>query len=440
MSARRKRRERAGDGGFVIIGVVIFVIALAILGVSLFSLSSIEAEFFGRTENETQELYSAEGGLEWARAVLASEERLEAVAQIVRDSLGIVAAQAGQRQNGVFVTSGPVQWNSPDSVWVRVTAAVGDTTTRTVEAWFKAIRGDEYYKRLITSASKVVVYIGNVGGTIGRSNTLVLESLQGSTRLPATYWQNSTDHSWLSYLRTPPVPVHEIHSSFIPIPNTVEFITRHAAGADTSVHYVPGQGAYDVQSSMSAARFFWTDDPRPTPPDSSYSWWVPEAIDVRVRGLCVWMFPDGVRFNQSVYVRRTGSQPGCLVIVANRNGDHQEVQSGVPYDYRDVGIWFFGGLRADRDIPVILVSNGTVIVEQYNNATVSLEVPELSIFAREVRLSGPLEGVPYSRLGHTKSGLLDQYVNTLSTLEALPNAVAGGAHSLALSPGSWQSD
>ena len=41
----RDRSPRHGESGFVLIGVVIFVLALTIIGISLFSLSSYEAQF-----------------------------------------------------------------------------------------------------------------------------------------------------------------------------------------------------------------------------------------------------------------------------------------------------------------------------------------------------------------------------------------------------------
>src|SRR5882762_4373424 len=65
--------------GFVLVGVVMFVLALTILGISLFGLSTYEAQFYGESSNALQAFYSAAGGIERAKFVLVSQKTLESV-------------------------------------------------------------------------------------------------------------------------------------------------------------------------------------------------------------------------------------------------------------------------------------------------------------------------------------------------------------------------
>ena len=57
------------------------------------------------------------------------------------------------------------------------------------------------------------------------------------------------------------------------------------------------------------------------------------------------------------------------------------------YGADSAGIWFRGGLRST--IPVVLASDGKVIVWHDNNYQGSSDVPELSVFAESVSLMGP---------------------------------------------------
>src|SRR6476646_7178158 len=72
-------RDPSRSSGFVLVGVVIFVLALTILGLSLFSLSTYEADFFGRSSDQAQAFYSALGGIEWAKFMLLQKGNLASV-------------------------------------------------------------------------------------------------------------------------------------------------------------------------------------------------------------------------------------------------------------------------------------------------------------------------------------------------------------------------
>jgi hypothetical protein len=54
--------SRPSGHGFVLVGVVMFVLALTILGLSLYGLSTYEGQFFTDTQSEEQALFQAEAG------------------------------------------------------------------------------------------------------------------------------------------------------------------------------------------------------------------------------------------------------------------------------------------------------------------------------------------------------------------------------------------
>ena len=125
----------------------------------------------------------------------------------------------------------------------------------------------------------------------------------------------------------------------------------------------------------------------------------------------------------------------CLVIVAGMNGPVPNTEFGA-YDTDSIGIWFSGGLRAD--IPVILVSDGKVVLWHYNNPDGSCAAPELSIFAESVGLMGPRP--PHmASLRHPAQGPLNNhFLPMLQGNGALPNVTSTSGYRLALVPGTWR--
>ncbi len=131
--------------GFVLVGVVIFVMALTILGLSVFSLSSYEAQFMRQAMQEQQAYNDAMSGFERAKYMLTvSPYRLESVQSNLPAGVdSTIAWQAGN-------TAGPVSWGG--QVMLRVRASRGNSTQAYV-AWFVPELREDQYKRLITSSS-----------------------------------------------------------------------------------------------------------------------------------------------------------------------------------------------------------------------------------------------------------------------------------------------
>ena len=158
MSAAPGPRTR-GTAGFVLIGVVIFVLALTIIGLSLFSLSSYEAQFLQRSLDEEQAFQSAVGGMERAKFLLERMDDLGLVSQAWPPGTHVVAASAAQRVPAGLVTAGPVSWDPADSVYLSITAEIitpqADTVRRTVSGRFIPRTNRSYYSQIATSSDEI---------------------------------------------------------------------------------------------------------------------------------------------------------------------------------------------------------------------------------------------------------------------------------------------
>ena len=114
--------------------------------------------------------------------------------------------------------------------------------------------------------------------------------------------------------------------------------------------------------------------------------------------------------------------------------------SSDPKDDHHNGIWFFGGVQST--IPMVLVSNGYVRIEHYNNFTGSdakTEIPYLSIFAQHAAMGGP-EPPQIVRVTHDPLHPFDQsggLIDQLCDSGYLPNSSGLGV-TFAGIPGTWK--
>ncbi len=118
-SRRSRVHDRASEeGGFLLVGVAMFVLALTILGVSLFSLSGFEAQFLGQSMRRSQAFYDALGGIDRSLRVLSETNDMNAVAANLPP--GIIYARAWQGDD-----STAVNWQDTTAIRVRVVAERG---------------------------------------------------------------------------------------------------------------------------------------------------------------------------------------------------------------------------------------------------------------------------------------------------------------------------
>jgi len=399
----------AAERGFVLLGVVVFVLALTILGLSLFSLSSYEAQFLGQSLNQTKAFYAASGGLERAKCVLIATERLETVGQNLPLE-GVTAAVATQVQGGVPNTSGPIQWGGND-IELQVTGSV-QGGTRTVRAWFHPVAGQSHYRRLATAAEWIDVSSDPTRQTIEATGTL---------------YQGQEGLAWQANLKPPP-PDSIKTLAGIPVP-PVEEIFALAPSPPLAIRTeVGGNPVYTLDALGLEPGYFSFNGP-------VFS--LDEALGsttIKVRGPAVWLLPRGIHIFNEITVETLGSggPNTCLVIVAGANTNSDAY-------YHEKGIWFQQGILTPSGVPLIFVTNGRFILTQQSNTT-DTGVGYLSIYARNVTLEGPIDPVRMTLVHGMNApqddsgGLLDW----LASHGALPMGTATVDPQLTMIPGKWR--
>ena len=417
------RIQRPTDAGFVIVGVVMFVLALTILGISLFSLSSYEAQFLGSTTHGQQATYNAASGLEMVKAVLdASPHRLDS-ARLVEGVIGVTYACAWQQRPGGGIDSTGIM--NPDSIVTIQVVAQQSNEERRVLARFRPGERVNYYKQLFTIADSLPghVQVNLVGGPT--SSDRQRPDLRGQV------WQNGTDSTWIANVDWPAHPPLQLGG--VPLPDVGTFMAAHAAGAVQAVvdsgQISPGYGGSITEHVIalygSGTRYY-------TGPFSPVTdlYYEVRNLTLKVEGTVVLMFPGGLKsWEQTQF--QLGPSPGpnpTLVLVAPPNN----------YDPTgsDAGLWFFGGLNADDNLNVILVSSGRIAIENYNNgnAVADARLHRLSVFANRLFLMCP-ENKPQEM---RYSASMDAVIDALVAQNALPSAIGPSTGGFAMIPGSWR--
>jgi hypothetical protein len=397
-------RSTPREDGFVLIGVVIFVLALTILGLSLFSLSGYEVQFLGESRDRDQAFYLATGGIERAKFALVSQGTLQSVKSNLPFE-GVTYARARYTLPPQD-SSGNVVFSSGRDISIRV-LAFANGQRRMVETRFRPRTAPDFYKRLVTATT------GLVFPPAGPWNS--------RTFFSGDAMQMSTDTTTWTGLGARPRFAPR-NGAVIPIPAVGSYFQTHFNDPSTTerppqignptyvLHKPPGAPQNEV------AYFKTTAPPLPAL-NSLHDVNVNPVIDVK--GLVVWMFDRGVRFDNFVTV--TGNANDCLVIVA-QNG------SFLP-GLEDAGIYFFAGISSDK-VPVILVTDSIVRDEQFANNTLGVtEVGYLSIFASQVLPFGPFVGGSMT-LTHDPNSPFDQpggLIDQLYAQGALPNPSVGAA-------------
>jgi hypothetical protein len=163
-----------------------------------------------------------------------------------------------------------------------------------------------------------------------------------------------------------------------------------------------------------------------------------KQIDVLVTGTAVWLLPQGVEFNQHVRVNDPSLFPGSdqkavLVVVAGKSQGIAGPTLGIG---APAGIWIRGGLEAH--VPLILVSDGQVAINQEQSPGNPSTTAYLSVFGGEIFVSGPaLSSGSTMQLFHDPS--LDSTVlDPLINAGLLPNLPPGQNRALVAKAGQWR--
>src|SRR5262249_24459963 len=136
-------------------GVVTFMLALTILGLSLFALSSYEAQFFYASASREQSLQNSESGMELVKALLDTATPQLQDAHLAEGQSGVTHALAYQQRSALptdTTSFGPVDWSRDV---VLVVSAKSGGVERTLQATFHPRPADNPYKFLVSSGGRL---------------------------------------------------------------------------------------------------------------------------------------------------------------------------------------------------------------------------------------------------------------------------------------------
>lgn len=409
---RRAQLGIASERGFLLIGVIVFVLALSILGLSLYSLSSYEAQFLRQSRDSNTALYRAEGGIEMVKGILGLPPQTLKSAKTAMGHEGVWLANAYQVSgSGIVDSLGGIDYARKLSVDVLVRQG---GTSRWLHSDFMPQPRQDYYKRLFTVAGLIEC----TGKNKGANN-------QNSAQIAGRIWQPSgfDSTSWVKNLKWTNGPPFQ--RGAVALPDLDGYFATHPVGASVSIDsgQAGGEGAPNENvihlDSGTGIRYYQSPWP------ATYNRFA-NKLKVKVRDTAVWLFPSGFRGEHTVTLEGYGSNP-TLVIVGAPNGTEP--------GYQDIGAWFFGGINA-QNVTLILVSSGGVRIEHFNDDGLDSSAPRLSVYASSrLWLMGPL---PSAQMKLAYDPAMDALIDNLYANAALPLPSGGTANSFSFVSGSWR--
>jgi hypothetical protein len=417
---------RAGNaGGFVLVGVVMFVLALTILGLSLFSLSGYEAEFLAQSHDSGQALETALSGVQHARFVLARRRNLEDVGTYLFPE-GVVYSRA-RRTDGSQDSTGSLDAVPPgEPIEIRVLAdVIGER--RMVQTHVLPIQTPQIYKRLMTITDSLYARSDAAGGgsACGRYNFF------------GQVWEGgAAGNAWMGCVNGE--SVSPLPQASIPVPDLASFFAKYLAGAtDIQVGHTGTVKAYTIPlvgpDPPPSVNYFRTiDNPGPDMlSDLHIPLYVGFENKILVDGWVVWMLPRGLRLDGHFVVE--GTADDCLIIVAGKSYD----DDAPPTPNARFGIEFSASLTS-ANVPVILVTDRWVFLEHFAWSSQPSGASYISVFAKGASFWGPSGS--FMTLSHAPGdprdapgGLIDQ----LCEQGALPNSESGSVRFQPVA-GTWQ--
>lgn len=420
------------SGGFILVGVVMFMLALTILGLSLFSLSSYEGQFFHASVSREQSLHNSESGMELVKALLAARDARLEHSQFAVGQFGITGAlayQANSSNPGDTTSRGPVRWDRP--LYLVVSGRAGGEE-RTVESRFDPQPGKNPYQTLVTCGLGFQYSNNPDGGT-------------RTTELTGKVWQRiqwPSDSAWTNGVRWP--SGRPIDPTTPPLPLADAFVDAKLAGAydPGNLHLSSSGGSTNyfplsLNTAPGTVRFATLSTPDNVmqnshdPERNWYGCFFDAPLTISVRGTWVLVLPDGACFENEVTIQPDGNgATGTLVIVAKANGQDPGHESR--------GIWFQGGLiQSSSNIKVFLVSQGDISIthdqdEHNDHVSRALSV----VCGGDFDLMGPGSGSLFRMLygGSTQDAIADE----LLTGGTLPPITGSSGSSFQYASASWK--
>jgi hypothetical protein len=416
---------RHADRGFVLVGVVMMVLALTIIGISLYSLSGYESQFYGRTYADRVSLYRASGGIEIVKRLISKPIGSPAGyrlsnAHLAEGREGIVSAVAWQE--GPLDSTGDVDWNK--DVHIKVAVDVWGTT-RTVQGLYRGNQQQNPYHFVFTCSGPIDTQVEN--------NNLPLV-------LGGQVWQtihSASDTAWTDALD------RRSNMSFAtgdaPSPLVASYIATHAAGDAPVKTPNPDDDLFpnftltmDATGAPGGIRYFtaYTDSHTVSkgylPLFDVFS---ERTVILRVGGTAVWVVPRGFRFVGEFHVEKIGTGQTTLIIVVGQNGRMPGSTA--------VGAWFDKGIRIwpnGNEVSVFLVSQGTARIDDIN-VQEDIFANSISVFADKIEFQGPPYNLPRRNMNLIYPNSMKALATSLGNV--LPGYTGQSASQFVLRAGTW---
>lgn len=420
------------EGGFILPGVVMFVLALTIIGFSLFSLSSYEAQFMYASMDDTEAFYDASSAIDRGRFLAAATGSLASVKTGLTGTGNIVYAVAKQGDD----STGTVKWGGDDPVLIRVEVN-RNGKKRLLEATFDPNMNP--YDNLASCSS---------------TERGFMNSRQTYDGLPD--WDphplvQLTGRIWQTYSKVPPEGKYDwskdiypsaygsliqVTLGIVPPPQVTTFYNAHEAGVTAPDHITGGgNNRYNLDASGDSLRIKFFRSKRISGEDWSFKTVnTGNPIDLDVDGVAIWMFESGFYSAKPVAVH--GQSDDMLVLIAKKTNDSSGDLVNF-YGIDDVGFVFAAGLDSP-DVPVIIVTDGYVAIDALDGPA-TLSIKWLSIYANFGWVRGPDSGtIPftYSHIENAQASA-EQNLQNLLDNGYLPNANPK-RRQLTFIPGTWQ--
>ena len=380
------------ERGFILVGVVMFMLALTILGLSLFALSSYEAQFFYASQSREQSLQSSESGMELVKALLSANPQLQS-ARLAVGQLGITQALAYQARSSDpndTTSNGPVNW---DSTLVVVVSARAGGEERTVQSRFVPVVSKSPYHQLISCGQNLSYNLSK-----GTSRSM---QLTGAVWQPV---QTAADSTWTRYVDwrsgrpiDPSTPPALSASTFVDAKRLLASPVDDSDFASNSnrtprwwIEFSNRSGSpKPYYSPPSPANDTGLTGPNPPPELADYEFYSEHTLELRIHGTVIWVVKEGVCFRHKVTVVpdpavvNDPNDPNVLVIVAKPNRGSANPNRA---------IWFQGGLEVSDSTAtkVFLVSQGEISLTNARDGNDNENVRAVSVVAGGgVELMGP---------------------------------------------------
>jgi len=359
------------ERGFVLIGVIMLILALTILGLSLFSLSSYEAQFLGSSSRKSQAFYDALGGIERTKHILASDGRFASAGT----NLPPFVVEASATQEGSVDT---VDWDNPNPIVIEVLAQRGSERKK-LRATYSHSRYRGLYRDAV-AANRIFVPPDSAVNELGVTWHIKSVHVEGTVREQAQIGQYRSEFAGNQWTDDDTTPV--------PAPQVAEYLSHyHALGPHGVVVNESGR-TIDLRTDNDDVYGLFHGPNIGFGPSTNDSFGLsmgfddPMEILINAHGkVVIWLLSEGAHFNHRVRIR--GSSSDRLIIVAGTSqATRYSAETGA-----NLGLWFRGGI--ETNVPVFLISDGAIAIDREVDPHLDTFMSYASIFARGVYLRGP---------------------------------------------------